>query len=272
MFTVVVPHFNHARHLPRALAATAEAAECIVVDDGSEPAAAAEARKAAVEAGARFLALDGNRGPAAARNLGADRASQPYLVFLDADDALVPGFGEAVRAFLAQNPNVDGLHPAVRYEGLPADLADAFDEARRRNSDMVTASGLVVRRDVFSAMGGFPEDPVFLGRAGGEDVAFVNALSRLADYRYWGRTLVVAQAGGHLIDYLRRTRVEDGKVVFTENTPEEQSGALSQAIQAYLDRAAAGLAAARDRHPSALASSRAAQHPSGAHSIVPRIG
>lgn len=244
MFTLVVPHFNHARHLPRALAATAEAAECIVVDDGSDPAAAAEARKAAEGAGARFLALDGNRGPAAARNHAAGRASQPYLIFLDADDALAPGFGADVRAFLDKNPEVDGLHPAVRYEGLPADVADSFDATRRRNSDMVTASGLVVRRDVFAAMGGFPEDPVFRGRAGGEDVAFVNALSRLADYRYWSRTLVVAQAGGHLIDYLRRTRVEDGNVVFTENTPEEKTGALSRAIQAYLDRAAAGLAAA----------------------------
>jgi hypothetical protein len=71
----------------------------------------------------------------------------------------------------------------------------------------------------------------------------VNALSRLADYRYWGRTLVVAQAGGHLIDYLRRTRVENGEVLFDENTAEEESGALSRAMRDYLERATARMAA-----------------------------
>lgn len=243
MFTVVVPHFNHARTLPRALAAGPEAAEWVVVDDGSDPEAAADARTAAAAAGARFEALAANRGPGAARNHGARLATQPYLVFLDADDALAPGFGAAVQGFLSENPDVDGVHPAVRYEGLPADLVDAFDDLRRRNSDMVTASGLVVRRETFLAMGGFPEDPVFLGKAGGEDVAFVNALSRLADYRYWGRTLVVAQAGGHLIDYLRRTRVENGEVLFDENTAEEESGALSRAMRDYLERATARMAA-----------------------------
>lgn len=244
MFTVVIPHFNHAQTLTRALASRAEAAEWIVVDDGSDPQALAEARSAADSAGARFETLGVNRGPAVARNRGAELATQPYLVFLDADDALADGFGPAVESFLLENPEVDGLHPAVRYEGLPADLAAEFDDQRRQNSDMVTASGLVVRRETFLAMGGFPEDPVFLGRAGGEDVAFVNALSKLADYRYWNRRLVIAQAGGHLIDYLRRTRVEGGRIVFTENTPEETSGALTQAMKQYFEQARERLAAA----------------------------
>lgn len=236
MFTVVIPHFNHAKTLPHALAAKAEAAEWIVVDDGSDPEALDAARATAEAAGARFVSLGANRGPAAARNHGAGLARQPYLVFLDADDAVADGFGAAVQGFLRENPEADGVHPAVRYEGLPQDLTPEFDDQRRRNSDMVTASGLVVRRETFLAMGGFPEDPVFLGPAGGEDVAFVNALSQIGDYQYWPRTLVIAQAGGHLIDYLRRTRIEGGKVVFTENTPEEQSGELARAINTYVNR------------------------------------
>lgn len=244
MFTVVIPHFNHAQTLARALAPQAEAKEWIVVDDGSDAESLEAARETAREHGARFIALGANRGPAFARNRGAAMARQPYLVFLDADDALVEGFGGALRAFLEQYPEVDGLHPAVRYEDLPADLSAGFDDQRRRNSDMVTGSGLVVRRELFLAMGGFPEDPIFLGPAGGEDVAFVNALSRLGDYRYWSRTLVQAKAGRHLIDYLRRTRIEDGRVVFLENTPEEKSGALAAAMKAYIAKARERLAAA----------------------------
>ncbi len=244
MFTVVIPHFNHAQSLTRALTPQAEAEEWIVVDDGSEPEAREAARRIAQAHGARFVDLGRNRGPGFARNRGAALAGQPYLVFLDADDALAEGFGAAVRTFIEAQPQVDGLHPAVHYDGLPEDLADRFDERRRRRSDMVTGSGLVVRREMFLAMGGFPEDPVFLGRAGGEDVAFVNALSRLGDYRYWERTLVHARAGGHLIDYLRRTRIDGDRVAFIESTPEEASGALTEAMKRYFTSAKERLASA----------------------------
>jgi len=243
MFTVVIPHFNHATTLATALAPQAGVAEWIVVDDGSDEPARLAARDAVHRHGAKYVQLDANRGPAFARNRGAAMAHQPYLIFLDADDSLEPGFGETVGAYLRANPDVTALHPALHYEGLPDDLATEFDPLRRRNSDMVTASGLVVKRAVFQAMGGFPEDPIFLERAGGEDVAFVNALSAVGEYVYWGRKLVRARAGRHLIDYLRRTRVEDGRVVFTERTPEEESGALGRAMTAYVTKVKERMAA-----------------------------
>ena len=60
--------------------------ELIVVDDGSTDDSAATAR----EAGATLLRLPTPRGPAAARNLGAQAASSPLIFFLDADVAVHP--------------------------------------------------------------------------------------------------------------------------------------------------------------------------------------
>jgi glycosyltransferase involved in cell wall biosynthesis len=242
MFTVVIPHFNHAKTLARALASRDEAAEWIVVDDGSAPDQCDAARRLAADHGARFIDLGANRGPAVARNRGAAEATEHYLVFLDADDLLLGGFGTEVQAFLRLNPGVDAVHPAVRYADLPEDVADDFDDLRRQSSDMVTPSGLVVRREVFLKMGGFPDDPVFLGSVGGEDVAFVNALGEVADYRYWPRPLVQAHAGRHLITYLQRTRVENGTVVFSEHTPEESRGDLARALASYRSRVRARMA------------------------------
>lgn len=234
MFTVVIPHFNHSKSLERALAARTEASEWIVVDDGSDARECEEAQRIAADHGARFVPLARNEGPAVARNQGAALAQQPFVVFLDADDALLPEFGEHVARYLTANPDVEAIHPAMRYEDLPADVD--LDPLRRRHSDMVTPSGLTVRREVFLRSGGFPEDPVFRGPAGGEDVAFINALGAVAEVHYWSRTLVVAHAGAHLIRYLRRTRVVDGEIVFTARTPEEESGALGRAMAACRDR------------------------------------
>jgi glycosyltransferase involved in cell wall biosynthesis len=84
--SLVVPAYNAETFIRAALASVIDQshvpAEIIVVDDGSSD----RTGDAAAEFGARVIRLPFNLGPAAARNVGAFAAHQPWLAFLDADD------------------------------------------------------------------------------------------------------------------------------------------------------------------------------------------
>lgn len=106
---VVVTTYNHAHFLLDALqsvsAQTRAADEIVVVDDGStdDPAAVA-ARFPGVK-----LLRQSNRGLAAARNAGLATVSSEKVVFLDADDRLLPGALAAGLARFASAPSDCGL-------------------------------------------------------------------------------------------------------------------------------------------------------------------
>ena len=98
---VVVPSYNAGSLLSRAVRsalALACVARVIVVDDGS---AAPEVLEAdllpAVGAGRVMMLRQENGGPSAARNRALREVTAAYAVFLDADDALLPGIADAIR-------------------------------------------------------------------------------------------------------------------------------------------------------------------------------
>ena len=88
--TVVIPAYDRAELLPRALASvaaqTAAPAEILVIDDGSADDTAAVAERL----GARVLRHERNRGVSAARNTALDAAGGEWVAFLDTDDEWLP--------------------------------------------------------------------------------------------------------------------------------------------------------------------------------------
>jgi len=95
--SVIIPSFQCAGLIGRALeslnAQTRPVDEIIVVDDGSS-----DNTGEMVPASVRYLRHEVNRGVSAARNTGAREATGDYVMFLDADDTLVP---DAIAKLLA---------------------------------------------------------------------------------------------------------------------------------------------------------------------------
>src|SRR3954469_14899324 len=87
---VVIPCYKQANYLPDAIQSvldqTHDRVEIVVVDDGSpDNTREVAARYATV----RYVRQE-NQGLASARNTGIRESVSPYLVFLDADDRLLP--------------------------------------------------------------------------------------------------------------------------------------------------------------------------------------
>jgi len=105
--SVVIPTYNRARLLPRALASALAQVrsgdEVIVVDDGSTD--GTPAVLAAYSDRVRSVRTV-NRGAGAARNEGVRHARNPLVAFLDSDDEWMPDKLALQRAFMARRPDV----------------------------------------------------------------------------------------------------------------------------------------------------------------------
>ncbi|HPQ71144.1 MAG TPA: glycosyltransferase family A protein [bacterium] len=115
---VAIPCFNLGAYVGDAvdsvLAQADAAVEVLLIDDGSTDAATMQrldelARRERVE-----LLRTPNRGVAAARNSGLERATGEFVMFLDADDRLLPGALRVMAEALAREPQAALAYPAFR--------------------------------------------------------------------------------------------------------------------------------------------------------------
>jgi glycosyltransferase involved in cell wall biosynthesis len=117
-FTLVIPVYNNESQLriclQAVLASTFTDWELIVVDDGSTDGSAAVAR----DLGAMVWATSGRCGPAAARNLGAEKANGRYLFFTDSDCQLHTDTLQQTAAILRAHPYLDAVIGS--YDDAPA--------------------------------------------------------------------------------------------------------------------------------------------------------
>jgi glycosyltransferase involved in cell wall biosynthesis len=102
--TVIIPTFNRAALLPRAVESALAAGrdvEVIVVDDASED---ETPRVCAGMHGIRYVRLEQNRGVAAARNVGVLESRAEFITALGDDDLRLPGSLDAQVRLLEESP------------------------------------------------------------------------------------------------------------------------------------------------------------------------
>ena len=115
LFSVIIPTYNYAHYLPRSLDSVAaqgeDDCELIVVDDGSQddPASVLARWTERVKKPATCLSQP-NRGLAAARNRGIDYSAGEWLLFLDADDALLPDALDRFRLLMSRRELLDFIY------------------------------------------------------------------------------------------------------------------------------------------------------------------
>ena len=177
--SVVVPLYNKAGYVKRAiesvLAQSYPCKELVVVDDGSTDNSVEEL--SGVENSRIRIVNQRNQGPGAARNRGARETTAEWIALLDADDwwapthletaaALIRGFRNiAVAAKGYQSSGPSGLSKTFDFAGHGAEPwcgdCDAWFRAAVEGHPVFWSSAVVVRKDVWMAVGGFREDMAF---------------------------------------------------------------------------------------------------------------
>jgi GT2 family glycosyltransferase len=171
-FSVVIPTHDRIELLAGCLNALGEVDyprsefEAIVVDDASARPAGPGALPAPAGVAIRFLRLDENGGPAAARNLGARHAAGEYLVFTDDDCRARPDLLRQLDRILNERPDVL-VGCRLEFVSRP-DLAAAATQAIMDtvygyfnpdpgDAHIFAGPCLAIRASRFHAVGGFDE-------------------------------------------------------------------------------------------------------------------
>ena len=174
MFSIVIPLFNNAHTIERALKSIINQTfikyEIIVVDDGSIDNSIEKINKFTNDSRLKIISQK-NQGASIARNTGVGKAQNKYIAFLDADDEWDPKYLENVYQAIKLNPNC-GMVCCARY----------YKDNVTKNTNLIIAekykgkileinyfenphifshtSSTVVEKNVFNKVGGFNKEQV----------------------------------------------------------------------------------------------------------------
>ncbi len=246
-FSVVIPSYNRAQLLQRALDSILEQLyrprEIIVIDDGSSDETARMLREHYPAIRYRYQR---HAGVSAARNHGIRLAGSRWIALLDSDDTWTRDKLHAQAAAIHANSEVRVVHTNEIWMRNGARLAQKAHHrkyggwifGRCLPRCIISPSSAVIRRDVFDDIGMFDESlkacedyDLWLRICAGEPVLFVD------------RPLVV-KYGGHADQLSRRTNALDRyrikallKLLETRTLTDEQrtltATTLRQKIQIY---------------------------------------
>jgi glycosyltransferase involved in cell wall biosynthesis len=177
MIDVVIPLYNKQEKISRCLqsviAQKVSANKIIVIDDGSTDSSFLRAKEALSGYKGDFeIVTTFNRGVSAARNYGMSLACSEFIAFLDADDYWDSAFLENALKVLNNDQDkniglVTCFHEVraeskvfVPNQGVKKSFSGIIDNYSKsaKKGNPVHSSKVVVRKDMLTKIGGFPEN------------------------------------------------------------------------------------------------------------------
>ena len=171
---MVIPAYNQATELAAQLERVlsqdtgGRSVEVLVADNGST-----DETREVVEAMSRHnpnlsrVDASARRGPAAARNIGATRATGDVLLFCDADDEVAAGWLAACVSALDDADAAVGSFDFERLNGVINGAVSSYSTEHFNFLPAGLGANLAVRREAFLALAGFNE-----AMQAGEDIDF----------------------------------------------------------------------------------------------------
>lgn len=127
--------------------------EVVVIDDGSDtPYQSIKCHERMT-----LLRLPVNSGPSAARNLGVSHSQAEWVMFLDDDDSLEPGFQQWLQAHGTSDlKNLDLIHFGYQQVAQESRSVSEFSISSNQKPSVLSGSWMM-RREFFQQLGGYEE-------------------------------------------------------------------------------------------------------------------
>jgi glycosyltransferase involved in cell wall biosynthesis len=179
LVSVVIPCFNQGQFVDEAVASVQRQSfsdlEIIIVNDGSTDFYTNELLAGYNRENVRVITT-GNHGLAAARNSGIQAASGQYILPLDSDDKIEPGYVEKAVAILEQNSEVGIVYCRAKLFGeVETDWDLPEYSLSQMLIDNIIFCSAFFRREDWLAVGGYDEGMIY----GWEDYSFWLSLIEL---------------------------------------------------------------------------------------------
>ncbi len=161
LVSIVVPFFNDGKYINEAidsaLSQTHSPLEIIVVNDGSTDRESIEILESA-DWPMTHVIHAGNKGPAAARNMGISASRGKYILPLDADDRIHPTYVERATSILESEPCVGIVYCLAEYFGQTSGRWDlpSYSFERMLLDNIIFTTALFRRQD-WQSVGGMNE-------------------------------------------------------------------------------------------------------------------
>jgi glycosyltransferase involved in cell wall biosynthesis len=217
--SIVIPTFNRATLLPESISSVLKQSysnfEVIVVDDGSTD-STADIVNSFCDTRLIFVKQD-NKGRSAARNRAIAMARGRYIAFLDSDDMYLEGKLEKQINYMDSHPNVGMTYTSAlcidergnllprKYEATVS--GNIHEQIAFYIPVTITLPTVMVRREVFDAVGGFDE-----------------TMYRFEDTDMW-RRISKSYCIGAIQEYTCKLRTHGGNCL-TAQDPDQIRGAL----------------------------------------------
>ena len=170
-YSVIIPVFNRPDEVDELLESltgqTEKDFDVVVVEDGSDNPCEEVCRKYADRLSIHYFAKD-NSGPGPSRNYGVERAEGDYVLILDSDCVLPPGYMESVSKELESDPcdafgGPDRAHEsftqvqkAISYSMTSFFTTGGIRGGKKKMDKFYPRSfNMGVKRSVYNALGGF---------------------------------------------------------------------------------------------------------------------